>query len=426
MSGTDTETTGAPPRFVIELETESPCLKRLQISVDGAHVAATRRKEAKKLGKTVRIKGFRKGKVPPHVLEDRYGPAIDERTLTALVNEGYREALEREDIQPVGDPIVSDVSYEAGSSLSYAVEVEVMPELALERTAGFRVERPTFTVGDSDVDEILENMRGDHAVLEPVERRPADGDVVSVTIRPAVGEGDEQPEERPYRFELGAGYAIPDVEDAIRTLEPGTDGRFEVRYPDDFGSSELAGATRDLVIRLVDVRQKRLPEIDDDFAAQVGDFDTLDELRTAIRDDVAAHREREADDAVREKLIDEILGANPFEVPPSLVTRYLERVIDAPEDADPERVEEARRNVRPAVVRQIKRDLVLEHVIEERGLETTKEELDARIAEIAANQGLEPLDVRQRLAREKQLDQLRHRMAVDKAFAFLLEGSEVR
>ncbi len=422
MSETDTQPKASSP-FDVAVASESDYLRRLNVTVDPGQVAAARRKEAVKVRKNTRVKGFRKGKVPVTVVEERYGPLIDERTVTALVNKGFRAAVEQHELAAIGEPVVSEVEYEPGKRLSFRVDVEVMPKFDLARTGGFRVERPEVTIGEADIDEIFDNVRAEHAVLEPVERPPEMGDVVSVLIR-AADEGQDQ-EEKPYRFELGAGYAIPDVEAAILTLGPGEEGTFEVTYPGDFGSEELAGMTRSLLVRLHDVRSKRLPEPTDDFAREIGDFDSLDELRGAIESDLLAHREREADDVVREKLIDAVMEANAFEVPPSLVSRYLDRVIEAPEGADPERIEEARKSVTPAIERQVKRDLVLERLIETQGFEPSQEEFDERLSELGEARGMSLMEVRRQLAKDKQLDTLRHRLAVDKAFQFLIDSSDV-
>ncbi|MDX1395023.1 MAG: trigger factor [Gemmatimonadota bacterium] len=412
-------------RFAFEIETAAPCVRRLNVTVEPEHVAATRRKEGAKLRKTVRLKGFRKGKVPPRVIEERYGPTIDERTVTALVNEGFREAVRSHELRTVGDPLVDDVNYEPGERLSFSVDVEVMPEINLERLGGFRIERPAVQVTDADIDEILEDMAKERATLEPVDRRAKEGDVVSVRIRPTDAEPGEETEQKPYRFELGAGYAIPDVEKAILTLDPGSTDVFEVTYPDDFGNEDLAGVTRSLEVELVDVRARRVSDIDDAFARDVGDFEGLDELRAAVREDLVRHRESEADSAVRDRLLDAVLDANAFEVPPGLVSSYLDRVLDAPEDADPEQLRQAREQVRPAVERQIKRDLVLERLIQEHDAEPTNEDFQARLKEIAERNDLSVSEVRQRLAKEKRLDTLRRDMAVGKVMDMLLEQSTI-
>jgi len=418
VAPTSTESTHPATPFDVAVEVETSTRRHLTVTVRPEHVAAARRKEVKKIGKSVRLKGFRKGKVPPSVVEERYGALVDERTVTALVNEGYREAVRTHDIAAVGEPTVGDVRYEPGESLSFTVDVDVMPDIEIARTGGFKVRRPEVTVAEEEIDELLEEMRSENAVLEPVDRPPGTGDVVSVRIRPLESAGSEA-EAKPYRFELGAGYAIPDVETAILGLEPGGSGTFEVTYPADFGNEELAGATRTLHIELAEVKAKRLPELDDEFARQVGDFETLGALKDAVREDVARHKQGEADRAVREQLLDSLVDANPFEVPRGLVSRYLERVIDAPEGADPEKVEEARRSVRPAIERQIKRDLILDRLIEMRALEPTEEELAARLSEIAERHELSIAEVRRRLAREKRLDTVRRELAVGKAIDFL-------
>lgn len=425
MTPTDTDSPlDRAERFDIEIEEPDACRRRLRISVDGSHVARVRRSEAKKLAGKVRIQGFRKGKVPPHIVEERYGPAIDERTVNALVNEGFREAAREHSLETVGEPAVEDVRYEPGERLEFTVDVEVMPRIEIGRTGGFRIKRPEVSVSEDDVNELLEEMRAEHAVLEPVDRRPEAGDVVSVQIRPA-SESDAPEKKTPYRFELEAGYALPDVERAIRELSPGEAGTFDVTYPDDFGDEELAGRTRSLHIELAEVKAKRLPELDDELAREIGDFDTLEELRAMVREDLRRHAEEEADKAVRNRLLDSLLEANDFEVPRALVSRYLDRVLDVPEDADPERVRKARESVAPTLERQIKRDLILERLIEMKEFEAGEEELEARLAQIGERNDLSADEVRKRLAREKRLDDVRREIVVRKAFDFLRGESTV-
>ena len=409
--------------FDVEIKQENDYLRRLDVTVDPAQVAATRRREAAKLRKTTRIKGFRKGKVPVRIVEERYGPLIDERTVDALVNGAFRDAVQRHDLSTIGEPVVSELDYKRGERLSFRIDVEVMPAIELARTGGFRIKRRDVTVGDADIDEVIENIRKENAVLQPADRAPQNGDVVSVAIRER--EGGDGAEEKPYRFELGAGYAIPDVEEAILTLAPGEEGTFTVSYPEDFGAEALAGTTRSLRIRLDDVRASELPELTDAFASEMGDFETLDEFREAVENELRARGERQADEELGEQLVDAVIEANAFEVPPSLTSRYLDRVIDAPEGADPEQVEEARKSVAPAVERQIKRDLVLERLIEDQGLDLSSEEFDERLAELGKARGKSLVEVRRELAKEKQLDPLRRRLAIDKAFRFLIDGSDV-
>lgn len=422
MTAADSQATATDP-FDIAIKRENDYLRRLDVSVDPAQVAAARRREAARLRKTTRIKGFRKGKVPVRIIEERYGPLIDERTVDALVNRAYRNAVQRHELSTIGEPVVSELDYRPGERLSFRVDVEVMPVVELARTGGFRVKRRDVAVEDADVDEVIENIRKENAVLQPVDRAPRSGDVVAVAIRER--EGGDGAEEKPYRFELGAGYAIPDVEDAILALAPGEEGTFTVSYPEDFGAAELAGTTRSLQIRLDEVRASELPELTDEFASEIGNFETLADLREAVEKELLARGERQADEEVGERLLDAVIEANAFEVPPSLTSRYLDRVIDAPEGADPEQVEEARKSVTPQVERQIKRDLVLERLIEDQGLDLSSEEFDERLSELGKARGKSLVEIRRQLAKEKQLDPLRRRFAIDKAFRFLIDGSDV-
>ena len=409
------------PTLDIAVEEEAAWKRRLTITVAPERVAAARRREQKKLAKTIRIKGFRKGKVPQNVIEQQYGPLIDQRTVNTVIDKAFREAMREKELQPVGDPTVGDVQYGAGEPLTFQVEIEIMPEVKLGRIGGFRVERPTVQVAEAEVEELVERLRGERAVLEPVERAPTVGDVVSVKIAET-----EEDEPRPYRFELGAGLALPDVEEAILSMEPGASGEFDVRYPDDFEEAELAGQERRLHIELTDVKGKRLPELTDDFASEVGDFDTMDELRGAIREDLAKHHEQEAEQTVHERLIESVIEANPFEVPASLVANYLDRVIDTPDDAEEEKVQAARRTLEPAAERQIKRQLILERLIEEHELVATEDDLEERLRTLAEERGVALADLKRQVAREKRLDALRQQLAVEKAFALLEAESTVQ
>lgn len=432
--------------------------RHLTITVAPRRVARTRSREREQLAKSVRLKGFRPGKVPDEVMEQRFGPAIDDRTIRRLVEDAYREAVTGEDLHPVGEPEIDSVDYREGESLSFRATFEVVPEIALERTGGFRLERPAAEVGEEEVEELLGRIRDEQAVWEPVTRQPEEGDMVAVRIGPAgeeaaaggdAGETDAgpaaeheagpaaeavepegtkagEPELRSYRFELGEGQAIPGVEEAIMTLSPGESGDFEVTFPEDFDDEEMAGASRRLHIELVDVKRKSLPALDDELARSVGDFESLAALRDAVREDLERNAEEEAEDALRQRILDSIAEANPFEVPKAMVESYLDRVIDAPENADPERVREARRQVYPSAEKQIRRQLILDRLLEEGEHDATEEELEARIEELGDRRGVDPRDLRRQLERRSQTDRLRRQIAVEKVFEALESRSEIR
>ncbi|MFQ5678945.1 MAG: trigger factor [Gemmatimonadota bacterium] len=415
-----TETT---PEVEVAMEEPEAWKRRLTITVPQERVRRARNRERTKLAKSARLKGFRKGKVPAGIIEERFGPLLEQRTVQVLLAEAYHQALDQRGLQPIGDPSFGDVQYDPDRSFTFQVELEVLPELHLERLGGFRIRRPPVEVSEEEVEEALGRLRKERGVWQPVERSPEDGDLVSVLIARLDEEGGAKP--RPYRFEIGAGYAIPEVEAAIRTLSPGQAGEFRVSFPAEFDDPELAGATRTLRIEVQGVKERRLPELDDELASEVGEFDTLEELRSALREDLARHAESAGEEKVRDRLIDSIVEANPFEVPPAMVERYLDGLIEAPEGADPEQVATARDSLRPAAELGIKRQLILDTLAEREGLEATEEELRARIAELAERRGERPEELRRRLGREKRLPGLRRQITVEKVFEHLKNQSTV-
>ncbi|MFB6240907.1 MAG: trigger factor, partial [Gemmatimonadota bacterium] len=371
--------------------------RRLTVTVPQPRVEEERGRIRQQLGQRLDIDGFRPGKVPPQIVEQRFGSTIDDRAVQAVVSDTFREALRQEELEPIGEPEIDDIRFLADDRLSYEIVVEIMPRLELDRVGGFQVERPEPEAEEEEIDEVLQHLREDHATWRPADRSPEDGDMVTVRIRPAdredpLGADDE------YQFEIGEGNALPDIEDAITTLEPGQRETFDVHFPEAL-REEGQAEDRELEIELRDVKEAELPELDDDFARQIGDFESLDELRDAVREDVLAHHRDQAENEVRERLMDNVIEANPFEVPDSMVEDYMERMIDAPEDADPAELEQARQQLRPRAERQIKRHLIIEHLTEREGLEATDEEVDERIEEIAEAEGMEPGQVRRQLAR---------------------------
>ena len=397
--------------------------RRLTVIVPEARVQEERGRVRSQLAKQLDLDGFRQGKVPPQIVEQRFGPTIDDQTVQSLVSETLREAFRQEEIEPIGDPEISDIGFLADDRLRYEIEVEIMPRIELDRVGGFKVEQPATEVDPDEVDQVLERLREDEATWRPAEREPRDGDMVTVRIRPADRE-EELSSDDEYQFEMGDGNALPDIEDAISTLEPGERETFDVHFPEAL-REEGQAEDRELEIELRDVKEAELPPLDDELASRVGDFESLEELREAVREDVEAHHRDEAENEVRERLMDHVIEANPFEVPESMVEDYMDRMLDAPDDVDPEELEQARQQVRPRAERQIKRHLIIERLIEREGLEATEDEVDERIREIADAEGLEPGAVRRQLARDDRMESLRGQISAEKAFDYLKEQSSV-
>jgi trigger factor len=274
---------------------------------------------------------------------------------------------------------------------------------------------------------VLERVREQNGVWRPEESgSPADRDLVSVKILRIDGAGAplEDAEWRDYDFVLGQGDAIPDIEAAIKGLEPGGTGEFDVTFPDDFPDEGRRGAVERVRIELTGRRVLDLPALDDDLAKQVGDFESLDDLKTKIRADM----EREAQDAsesgVRSRLLDLLIEANPFDVPHSMVDRYATAVIGDQGIPDDRKAEVLER-IRPEAERAVKRLLVVDRVAEKEGLSATDDEIDARVEEIAGASQSTAAKVYAELQKAGRLEAIERDLTESKVFGFLKEKSKI-
>lgn len=413
--------------------------RRLTITVPAERVEQTRGAVAKQLSHNVRLPGFRKGKIPARMLEQRYGPSIEQESVDRLIQEAYREALQSEDFNPITQGKVEKVEYEPGSALTFEVEFEVEPEIALNRLHGFTATRPSTEVGEDEVDSVLERLREDRAVWHPLEAdaKPDFNHQVTVEITPLDPDGapkDGGEAVRPYRFVLGEGQAIPDVEEAIMTLAVGQQERFTVRFPEDFADEAQRGQEQFLQILLTGAQRRELPDLDDEFAHGMGDFETLQALRERVMTDLREDAERRAEGEVRGQLVSQIVEANPFEVPTSMVDRYLDHMTGRGEDPeDPrqhtpeelERIQQMHDVLRPQAELGLKQILATDRIAEQEGLRATQDEIDARVEALAEQHGRSPGEVWIQLEKSGQLDVMAREITEDKVFKFLLEKNNV-
>jgi trigger factor len=281
-------------------------------------------------------------------------------------------------------------------------------------------------VRDEDVDRVIQRLREQHGTWNPVaEGRPETGDLVSIAVtRLDVGEAEREVQE--YDLVLGEGDAIPDVEAALHTLAPGEEGEFTVTFPDDFPNEARRGQQEHLLIRVRERKARDLPAADDDFARSLGDFESVDALVARVREDLQKEAVEQAEGAVRGQLLDYLIEANPFEVPATMVDRYLDSVVGDGADADAERVKEVRERIRPEAERAVKRILLVERVADTQGLRASEDELDQRVEEIAARTGASAAEVYARLQKSGRLEQLEREITENKVFDFLRSKSELR
>ncbi|MBI4544368.1 MAG: trigger factor [Gemmatimonadetes bacterium] len=400
--------------------------RRLTITVPGERVERERQQAAQRLAQRIKLPGFRKGKVPTHVLERKYGAALEHEALERVLDATYREALAREGLQPITQAALDNVDYHAGSDLSFQVEFEIRPEIALQRLGGFRVKRERAPVSEADVEIVLERLRRDQAVWRPLdEEAPQSGDLVGFEVASTgAATGGTVAKPRPYQTVLGEGRVLPEIEAAVSSLRPGEAGEFTLPAA-QAGGAEAQGAARPVRIRLIEAKRPELPPLDDELARSVGEFDTVAALREHIRLELEREADAEAERGVRRHLIEHILEANPVEVPNMMVDQYLKRIIRPREGADPERVAEMHQVARPGAEHALKRMLVIERVAEQQALRPGAEEVEARVEELARRGGRPAAEVKVQLRKTGQLAALEEELLEDKVFEFLKAQSTI-
>jgi len=397
----------------------------LTVSVPAAHVEAVEQRAAQAIASRAKVPGFRPGKIPLGVVRRHYRDAIRDSVVRDVLRESWEAALEREGLTPIGEPHVHNLKFETGVPMTFEIRVDVKPELRLDRLSGFRITRRVEPVTDEMVGDQLERLRAQRAPWAPVggdaPERPRPGDLVSVSLAVLDGSADEA---RPYQLVLGEGQALAGVEEQIMAMLPGESAETAVRFPDDHPDEAKRGVSREVRITLHEAKRQELPALDDDFAREVGDFDTLDALREAVREDLQADAGREADARVRSRLIEEIAQANAVLPPRGLVERVLVGLANA-SGVSAEQWERFSTELRPVAEAQVRRDLILDHVAEAEGLRATEAEIDERVRSLAERRGQPPGELYARLEREGRLRDVERSITEEKVYARLLSQSTI-
>ena len=402
---------------------EDAASKALRVTIPVERVREAENKAVQQYAKRARLPGFRQGKAPEAVVRRRFSNEIRQWVIEEVIREGWEEAKTAESLRPIADPSVRNLKFEEGQPVEFELLVEVRPEPKLERSGGFPLTRSVAPVSDAMVTEQLGRLREQRASWLPVDgEKPAPGQMVRVEVAPI--EGGEAKEAQPYSLVLGDGQAIPALEEKIMTLFPGETIDTEVRFPEDHADPERRGKARTVRVTLHEVKRQELPPLDDAFAKEVGDFETLNALTTALRADLSAAAQRDADAAVREQLIEHLVTANAVEAPPSLVDRMLHGLLHAYE-VPHDKAEAFYQEFRPVAIAQVRRELVLGAVAEREGLKATESDLDARIARIAEQRKSTPAQVYASLEQAKRLPELERSITEEKVFTWLLSQSTV-
>ncbi|MFA7077013.1 MAG: trigger factor [Syntrophomonas sp.] len=412
----------------------------LEIEVDAETLEKGLEKAYRKVVKEVNIPGFRKGKVPREFLEAHFGKEIlYEDAMELVIPDAYEQAIDDLKIEPLAQPEFDISDIQAGQPLQFKVKVAVKPEVKLGNLEGLEVSIPVMRVSEADVELRMEDMRSGYAQLvEKVEAPSELGDTVIIDF---VGSIDGVPFEggagEDYQLELGSNTFIPGFEEQLVGLKAGDTKDVQVTFPEEYHAEDLAGKEAVFQTTINKIEHRLLRELDDEFAQEVSDFETIEELRASVRENLIKANEYRQNGVKKKEVLDRALEQCSIDIAPAvaemqfqtILSQFEQRISSQGIDLDQyfkmtnSNLHEFREDMLPEAERNAKTNFMLEKIIEEKGFELTDEEIDKQIAEIAEQMGVDIDQARQNL--EGVMDRVRFNMKVDKAIQYLVDNAVI-
>ncbi len=418
-----------------QVESISPVKKRLSVEIPADEVAREEEAALRDVRRSVTLPGFRKGKAPLPLIRRHYGERVRADVIGRLIEDTYRETLVKEEIVPVSDADIQIQSMPEEGALAYTAVVEVRPEVEARTYSGLTLKKERVEVTEAEVDAQLEQLRQRRATYEPAPEghEAGDGDMVVMDFEGTVdGEPFEGGSGEDRSVILGAGALVDGFEEQLKGATAGEERTVEISFPEDHSNEALAGKTVRFRVTVKEVKVRVLPHLDDEFAKDVAEVEGLEDLRDRIRDEIRKEKKRAAEGRFRERLIDALLEANPFEVPPSQVQSQLEYSVARMRedlamrglDLDQIGIDEAqlRDSQRAAAERTVRWAYLLGAIARAEGIEVTDEDVDARIREIAEADGRPVSLVKSFFEQEGRIDGLRNYLLEQKVIEKVVEG----
>ena len=411
------------------------CKRRLEVEIPEERVATEMNRAFEDYARHARLPGFRKGHVPMDVVRRRFGKEVRDDVVGRLVREETLRILEEKQIDPVAPPVLESVEFEAGKPLQFKALFEVRPHLEVEGYRKLAVAVPPHTVTDAMVESYLEGLAERAARLEAVAGRPVQkGDYIVGTLscRFLKGKGKDLRDES-LMLEAGSEENHPDFNAAILGLSAGDTKTFEVEYPDDYNAVSLRGRHVRYTVALKEIKKKIRPPIDDDLAKELGTFASLAELRAKVREEIERRAAAAERSEARNRILAELVGRHPVDVPESMVEAQLDARIEAmareliARGADPTQSEidwaQERERARAGAVDAVRAMLILEAIASKEGIAATDEDVNAWLREEARRSGASVASVKEKLGENTRLTGLRRQIVREKSLDFLLHDA---
>jgi trigger factor len=409
------------------------CKRSLEIEIPLEQVEQAREKVTNSIKSRVRLPGFRPGKAPLSMIQSRFEGEIRNEVLDVLLPEAFRERIQKEDLKLVGQPNISDLHFEPGQPIRFKAEFEVAPEFELGEYRGLPVKYEEPTVTDEEVDKRLEAMRENKAEYPNIDPRPIqDGDYVLVHLKTLEGVADHIDQDA--QIQVGAPDTMPGFTEALMGATPEEVKEVEITYPEDYAQDKLAGRTVRFEITPKVIRTKELPALDDEFARDLGDYQSLSELRDAVHKTIFQEKQYIAQQQAKESLIDLLVEAHQFAIPEAYVDRQIENQVRmqlrnlAGEGVDPSQIkldwQKVKENQRDKAIRNVRASLLLEKIAEREAVGAARDEVDREVQRIARQEREAVAVTRARLEKEGSLGRIAGHIQTEKTLQFLFDQAQ--
>lgn len=390
------------------------------------------------LGKKAKIKGFRPGKVPRNILERYFKDYVKTEVVQKLIQDTYPQALSETDLQPVSPPVIDPGEFVEGKSYQYSAVIETKPDITLEGYTGLKIEGKKEGAKDEEVEERLKALQNLHANLKTIsEARPIQaGDYVILDYEASMGgkplEGGKAID---FTVEVGSGQFIPAFEEKLIGLKPEEEKEMEVSFPEDYGYQKWAGKTISFDVKIKEIKEKILPPLDDEFAKDLGDYSSFEELREKLKGEIEKEKELALERQLKDLVVDQLLEANTFEVPESLVEEQAKAMVSDTKlrlaaqgvafknlGVSEEKLQE---DYRAMAQKQVRTFLILEKIAGQEGIAVTDEEAEGRLREMSERMH-QKFDVLKRYYEKNGLlPEVKTGIIRDKTLNFLLEKAMI-
>lgn len=421
----------------IQVEEVSPVRKKVNVAFTPERVQEEIDQAYGEISKNANIKGFRPGKVPRKVLESHYGEQMQQQVVETLLREGCEKAILGEEIPAVAAPeIVERGPVESGSAFNFAAEVQVRPHIEPQNYTGLKVQKEIFEPNPKAGEERLQEMLESRAELQVSERDAAqEGDHVTIDFEGSIdGEAFDQGAAQDYSLQLGSNTFIPGFEEQIVGMQRGQQREIEVTFPEDYGNKELAGQKVQFQVTLKEIKEKKQPELNDEFAQGMGQ-NSVDELRQHLQETYEQNETQRIDEEARERLLDELLKENTFDVPEAMIERQLEQMYQAAaqrlqsQGLSMEMLglnqETFNQRYHEQGEKQVKVRLLLQAIAEKEGIAAADEDMEARIEKVVEQTGLPEDQVRAFFNQEENQEGLKSEIVEEKVMDYLMNQAQV-